>query len=188
MAQSPRRRVRTVIEIGRVLDRQDQLVPLAAIHRVLAMRPPYRCCLHVDIIPKAIGSFGRRPMSQLRLSHFLLCPGLLHLFVLLLPFCLSLPLFSRTCQLLGNGKSIVGAIPCGRPVIPRGRPVFPCDRLVFPVVARSYRDRNQISHFVNKPFIWLYWNTGPSLHTKFGPYWQCPQSPTAHFILRSIDT
>src|SRR6266536_4464207 len=55
-------------------------------------------------------------MSQLRLSHFLLCPGLLHLFVLLLPFCLSLPLFSRTCQLLGNGKSIVGAIPCGRPV------------------------------------------------------------------------
>src|SRR6266496_3178615 len=46
MAQSPRRRVRTVIEIGRVLDRQDQLVPLAAIHRVLAMRPPYRCCLH----------------------------------------------------------------------------------------------------------------------------------------------
>src|SRR6266536_5492774 len=54
-------------------------------------------------------------MSQLRLSHFLLCPGLLHLFVLLLPFCLSLPLFSRTCQLLGNGKSIVGAIPCGRP-------------------------------------------------------------------------
>ena len=31
-------------------------------------------------------------------------------------------------------------------------------------------------------------NTGPSLQMKAGPSWQCPQSPIAHFMLRSIDT
>ena len=30
--------------------------------------------------------------------------------------------------------------------------------------------------------------TGPSLQTKIGPNWQCPQRPTAHFMLRSSET
>ena len=30
-------------------------------------------------------------------------------------------------------------------------------------------------------------NTGPSLQTKVGPNWQCPQKPTAHFMFRSME-
>ena len=30
-------------------------------------------------------------------------------------------------------------------------------------------------------------NTGPSLHTKKRPIWQCPQSPTPHSMWRSMD-
>src|SRR5271166_1801585 len=30
--------------------------------------------------------------------------------------------------------------------------------------------------------------TGPSRQTKVGPNWQCPHSPIAHFMLRSIET
>jgi hypothetical protein len=29
--------------------------------------------------------------------------------------------------------------------------------------------------------------TGPSLQTKVGPYWQWPQKPIPHFMLRSAD-
>jgi hypothetical protein len=120
MAPSCRCGVRTVIHIRRILDCQDQLLPLAASQRLLDMRPAYRGCLHLLIIPKARGSFGRCPifarlrhtlgwvggqvlhylhqtgrarcMAQLRLSHFLLCPPFLHLFVLLPLFaCVYLP-------------------------------------------------------------------------------------------------
>ncbi|HLQ28733.1 MAG TPA: hypothetical protein VK140_05795, partial [Ktedonobacteraceae bacterium] len=52
------------------MDRQDQLLPLAASQRLRDMHPAYRGCLHVLIIPKAIGSFGRCPIFA-RLRHTL---------------------------------------------------------------------------------------------------------------------
>ena len=43
----------------------------------------------------------------------------------------------------------------------------------------------QISSFAKMSAMSAKQNTGPSLHTNFGPYWQCPQRPKPQFMFRS---
>src|SRR5215813_7192115 len=62
------------------------------------------------------------------------------------------------------------------------------DSTITPSLTVSPTDtRFQISRLLSHGLTRSKRKTGPSLQMKVGPNWQCPQNPTAHFILRSIE-
>ena len=53
---------------------------------------------------------------------------------------------------------------------------------------RGFAFSIQTSRWVMRSRTSTQGKTGPSLQTKFGPYWQCPQKPMPHFMFRSRET